>query len=271
VEHLVAIHTIASFWQQELGADPYQPLAAADWLTFREHSLLSVTSGRVFYDGLGLEAVRQRFAYYPKEVWLYLLAAQWSLIGQEEAFIGRTSSVGDDLGSRVITGRQIERLMRLAFLIEKRYPPYSKWFGSAFRQLDCWAAMGPLLENAMAAGSYIEREDWLARAYTLAVEMYNALGITAPLEARTHTYSGWHLLRQGVASLAEDDPRNTRPHQVIFAGRIAEAIYATIRDPEVLALIPNAGSVSQLLAASNDAAQSVSFCRSLADDLEKPI
>jgi hypothetical protein len=74
-----------------------------------------------------------------------------------------------------------------------------------------------------------------------------------------------------VASLAEDDPRNTRPHQVIFAGRIAEAIYATIRDPEVLALIPNAGSVSQLLAASNDAAQSVSFCRSLADDLEKPI
>jgi len=66
VEHLVAIHTIASFWQQELGADPYQPLAAADWLTFQENNLLSVTNGRVFYDGLGLEAVRQRFAYTRK-------------------------------------------------------------------------------------------------------------------------------------------------------------------------------------------------------------
>ena len=270
VEHLVDIQTIASFWQQELGADPYQPLAAVDWLTFQEHRLLSVTGGRVFYDCLGLEAVRQRFAYYPQEVWLYLLAAQWSLIGQEEAFVGRTSSLGDELGARVITGRQVERLMRLAFLMEKRYPPYSKWFGSAFRQLDCWAAMGPLLENAMAAGSYPEREDWLARAYTLAVEMHNALGITSLLEALTRTHSGWHLLRQGVSSLALDDPRNTRPHQVIFAGRIAEAIYATIRDPEVLALVPNAGSVSQLLAASNDAAQSVAFCRGLADDLKKP-
>jgi hypothetical protein len=270
VEHLVTMHSITSFWQQELGIDPYQPLAAVDWLTFQEHRLLSVTGGRVFYDGLGLDAVRQRFAYYPQEVWLYLLAAQWSLIGQEEAFVGRTGSVGDELGARVITGRQVERLMRLAFLMEKRYPPYSKWFESAFRQLDCWAAMGPLLENAIAAGSYPEREDWLARAYTLAVEMHNALGITALLETRTRTYSGWHLLRQGVSSLALDDPRNTRPHQVIFAGRIAEAIYATIRDPEVLALIPNAGSVSQLLAASNDAVQSVAFCRGLADDLKKP-
>lgn len=268
VEHLVAIHTIASFWQQELGADPYQPLAAVDWLTFQEHSLLSVTGGRVFYDGLGLEEVRQRFAYYPQEVWLYLLAAQWNLIGQEEAFVGRTSSVGDELGARVITGRQVERLMRLAFLMEKRYPPYSKWFGSAFRQLDCWAAMDPLLENAMSAGSYPEREDWLARAYSLAVEMHNGLGITSPLEARTRTYSGWHLLRQGVTSLALDDPRNTRPHQVIFAGRIAEAIYATIHDPEVLALIPNAGSVNQMMAASSDVAQSVTFCRSLTDDLK---
>ena len=269
VDHLIAIHTIASFWQQELGVDPYQPLAAVDWLTFQEHRLLSVTGGQVFYDGLGLEAVRQRFAYYPPEVWLYLLAAQWSLIGQEEAFVGRTSSVGDELGSRVVTGRQVERLMRLAFLMEKRYPPYSKWFGSAFRQLDCWAAMGPCLENALAASSYPEREHWLARAYSLAVELHNALGITSPMEVRTRTYSGWHLLRQGVTDLALDDPRNTRPHQVIFAGRIAEAIYATIRDPQVLALIPNAGSVSQLLAVSNDAAQEVAFCRSLADDLKK--
>ena len=269
VEHMVAIHTIAGFWQKELGADPYLSLAAVDWLTFQEHSLLSVTRGQVYYDGLGLEDVRKRFAYYPHDVWLYLLAAQWSLIGQEEAFVGRTSSVGDELGSRLIAGRQVERLMRLGFLMEKRYPPYSKWFGSAFRQLDCWAAMGPLLENTIGAGNYAEREEWLARAYTLAVEIHNTLGITPPLETRTRTYSGWHLLRQGVTSVALNDPRNTRPHQVIFAGRIAEAINTTIHDPEVLALIPNAGSVSQMMAVSSDAVQNVAFCRSLEDDLQK--
>ncbi len=267
VEHMVAIHTIPSFWQQELGVDPYQPLAPVDWLTFAEHSLLSVTGGQVYYDGLGLEDVRRRFAYYPQAVWLYLLAAQWSLIGQEEAFVGRTSSVGDELGSRIIAGRQVEKLMRLCFLMEKRYPPYSKWFGSAFRQLDCWAIMGPLLENTIAAGSYADREAWLAKAYTLAVEMHNRLSITPPLETCTRTYSGWHLLREGVTDVSLDDPRNTRPHQVIFAERIAEAIQATIHDAEVLALIPNAGSVSQMLTPSSDAVESVSFCRSLTNNL----
>jgi hypothetical protein len=269
VEHMVTIHTISSFWQQELGVDPYLPLAPVDWLTFAEHSLLSVTSGQVYYDRLGLENVRQRFAYYPHEVWLYLMAAQWSLIGQEEAFVGRTSSVGDELGSRVIAGRQVERLMRLGFLMEKRYPPYSKWFGSAFRQLDCWAGLGPLLENAIAADSYADREAWLARAYMLAVEMHNRLGITSPLETRTRTYSAWHLLRDGVTEVTLDDPRNTRPHQVIFAGRIAEAINATIHDPQALALIPNAGSVSQMIVPSSDAVESVPFCRSLANNLRK--
>lgn len=267
VEHMVAIHSLASFWQQELGVDPDQPLDPADWLTFAEHRLLSVTRGQVYYDGLGLEDVRQRFAYYPHEVWLYLLAAQWSLISQEEAFVGRTSSVSDELGSRVIAGRQVERLMRLCFLMEKRYPPYSKWFGTAFQQLDCQAGMGPLLENVIAANSYAERETWLAKAYTLAVEMHNRLGITPPLETCTRTYSAWHLLRDGVTGVALDDPRNTRPHQVIFAGRIVEAIQAAIHDPQVLALFPNAGSVSQMLVSSSDAVESVAFCRSLANNL----
>jgi hypothetical protein len=177
--------------------------------------------------------------------------------------------VGDELGSRVIAGRQVERLMRLCFLIEKRYPPYSKWIGSAFHQLACWNTMGPILENAITASSYIDRETWLASAYTLAVEMHNSLGITLPLETRTRTYSGWHLLRAGVDKVALNDPRNTRPHQVIFAGRIAEAIYKSIGDPQVLALIPYAGSVSQMMSPSNDAAQNVDFCRCLADDLQK--
>jgi len=271
VEHLIALHTIASFWQQELGADPHHSPAAVDWLTFQEHSLLSVTGGQVFFDGLGLEDVRKRFAYYPHDIWLYLLSAQWSLIGQEEAFVGRTSNVGDELGSRVIAARQVERLMRLCFLMEKRYAPYSKWFGSAFRQLTCQDAMSPLLENTLVARSYVDREKWLARAYTQAVEMHNSLRITSPLETRTRTYSGWHLLRAGVTDVAPDDPRNTRPHQVIFAGRIAEAIYAAIRDPEVLALLPYAGSVSQMMTSSDDAAQNVAFCRSLADDLHRPL
>ncbi|RPI84169.1 MAG: DUF4037 domain-containing protein [Chloroflexi bacterium] len=267
VNHLVDFYTVDSFWRRELGVSPFEEPDSADWLTFQEHPLLTLTTGKVFYDGLGLEAVRKRFAYYPHDVWLYLLASQWALISQEEAFVGRTSQVGDELGSRVIAARLVERIMRLCFLMEKRYAPYSKWFGTGFRQLNCFPRMGPLLENALKAADFSERDDWFSQAYTLAAELHNGLGITPPLETHTRTYSGWHSLRGGVENLDLDDPRNTRPFQVLFSGRFTDSIYAQIQDPILLSVLRAAGSVNQFLVESSDALQSVRFCRSLKDDI----
>lgn len=71
-----------------------------DWLLFSEHRLLTVTRGRVFHDGTGaLRRARETFAYYPDEVWRYLLAVQWARLGEEEAFLGRSGDTGDELGS----------------------------------------------------------------------------------------------------------------------------------------------------------------------------
>lgn len=263
VDPLIFYDTIQGFWDETLGADAARDPEPAEWLGFGEQPLIEVTAGAVYHDDLGLEAARARFAYYPREVWLYLLAAQWALIAQEEAFPGRTWQAGDALGSRVVTARLVERLMRLCFLMERRYAPYSKWFGTAFAQLECAGRMAPLLAGALDAADYPAREPFLAGAYTLAAEMHNALGITASLDTRTRTYSGWHALRAGIDPLPLDDPRNTRPHQTIFAERFAGAIRAEIRDPAVLALPPNFGSVSQFMAESSDALQSTTFRRSL--------
>ena len=264
VDPLIIYHTVESFCRDTIGVSQDRNPEPAEWLTFSEQSLIELTAGRVYHDDLGLEAARARFAYYPREVWLYMLAAQWALIGQEEAFPGRTWQAGDALGSRVVTARLVERLMRLCFLMERTYAPYSKWFGSAFALLECAARMAPLLAGALDAADYPTREPFLAGAYTLAAEMHNALGITAPLDPRTRTYSGWHALRDGIDPLPDDHPRNTRPHQTIFASRFAEAIQAEIRDPRVLALIPNVGSVSQFMVESSDALQNVDFRRRLA-------
>lgn len=274
VDHLITLTTISDFWSWYLGpgADPFRDLAPADWLTFANHQLLVLTAGKVFHDDLGLEAARARLAWYPRDVWLYLLSAQWKLISQEEAFVGRTHQVGDELGSRVVAARQAERLMRLCFLMEKRYAPYSKWFGTTFSRLACAPRMSPLLESALASADYAGREARLAAAYTLAAEMHNALGITPPLETRTRTYSGWHAAGGrdtpvGAPDLALDDPGNTRPHQVIFGERFVDAIRAQIQDPAVLACIPDLGSVDQFLVESSDARQNLTFCRGLLDDI----
>src|SRR5215211_8881906 len=48
----IDVETIRGYFGHYLGCDPYNQISAADWLTFAEHKLLAVTSGRVFHDGL---------------------------------------------------------------------------------------------------------------------------------------------------------------------------------------------------------------------------
>ena len=90
----------------------------------------------VFHDGLDeLESVRRKFHYYPRDVWLYQLAAQWIKIFEDREFVSRCGDVGDELGSMIIAARQVKNLMRLCFLMERKYAPYTKWFGTAFSRL----------------------------------------------------------------------------------------------------------------------------------------
>jgi hypothetical protein len=231
VAHRVELFTIRSFFSSYLGIDPYRELTPVDWLTLEEHRLLAVTAGEVFHDGLspdGLQAVRAAFGYYPPDVWLYLLAAQWMKIGQEEPFVGRCGSVGDDFGSRLVAARLVQALMRLCFLMEKRYAPYSKWFGSAFRRLSCAAQFAPWFEEALQAPAWQPRQQALQLACEGAARLHNALAITEPLPARS-------------------SPFHSRPFQVIHAETFAEAIFAAIQSETVRSLPKFAGSVNQFL------------------------
>ena len=123
----VEVVELGAWLEGRLGLDPRSGLSQRDWLGLPQQLLLEVTAGEVFHDGLGeLEPLRERLAWYPDEVWLWLLACQWRRIDQEEPFVGRTAEVGDDLGSRVLAARLVRDLMRLAFLQERRYAPYTQ-------------------------------------------------------------------------------------------------------------------------------------------------
>jgi hypothetical protein len=213
--HHVEVLTVAEFIRNVLAFDVHAEIEPADWLTFPEQSLRSITAGAVYHDGIGLEAVRQRFAYYPRDVWLYRLAAGWVRIAQEEHLMGRAGSVGDELGSSIIAARLVRDLMRLCFLMERQYAPYPKWFGTAFGRLACGADLTPVLLRVQAATTWQERDEHLAAAYEAAARMHNALGITDALPA--------------VAA-----PFYTRPFRVIHAGGgFAGAICARMADPVV--------------------------------------
>ena len=140
--------TLAQFLQRQLGISTAQGIDALDWLTFSEQALLEETAGAVFHDGLRtVGETRDLLAYDPHDIWLYLLASQWARISQQEPFVGRTGEVGDELGSALVAAALVKDVMRLGFLMERRYAPYSKWFGSAFARLDCAPRLAPHIEG----------------------------------------------------------------------------------------------------------------------------
>lgn len=216
VNHRVDVLTLRKFLRDYLNFEgDLNSLTAADWLTFTGQQLRTLTHGAVYHDGLGeLTAMRQRLAYYPHDVWLYLLAACWRRIDQEEPFVGRTGEVGDDVGSRLLAGRQVRDLMRLCFLMERQYAPYPKWFGTAFARLSCAATLTPTFERVFRAETWQDRGKQLAEAYHVVAEMHNALGITEPLPTTASNFFG-------------------RPFLVIHGGVFVDAITARIADEEV--------------------------------------
>ena len=50
--------------------------------------------------------------------------------------MGWAGFVGDEIGSALMGSRLVRDIMRLAFLMEREYIPYAKWFGTAFTQLN---------------------------------------------------------------------------------------------------------------------------------------
>lgn len=226
VDPLIEYHTVRSYFEDYLGHTPGKDISVAQWLTFTEHRLLGVTSSKVFHNDLGILEVRKKLAYFPREIWLWMMAAQWTMIAEEEAFVGRCGYVGDDMGSRVIATRQVQRLMRLGFLLEKRYAPYSKWLGAAFKTLAIAPVLLPILEQVLAASFWQEREHYLGRAYQIVAEKHNALGLTEELNTEMNAYFG-------------------RPFQVLGAHRFAAALRKAIRCTALKQMVPEIGSVSQ--------------------------
>ncbi len=225
IDHMVDIFTIKSFLENRLGIDATKKLKTVDWLLMPQQRLLAVTSGAVFQDSIGLGKLRGRLKYYPYNVWLYLLSSQWAKISEEEAFVGRTGDIEDELGSQIVAARMVRELMRLCFLMEKKYIPYTKWFGTAFKELRSGQKLSPIFRKVILSKNWKERERHLSGAYSVIAIMHNDLNITKPLPTKTTKYHG-------------------RPYLVIHSDNFASVIRAKITDKKLRNLKP-IGSVDQ--------------------------
>ncbi len=182
-EGVPSICTPEGLFRSRLGFDPAAGIGLADWLTAPTQILATLTSGPIFHDPTGLLSTRRAaLRWYPDDVWRYVLAAAWLRIDQEEPFVGRTGGSGDDLGSRVITARIVRDQMKLAFLVERRWAPYSKWLGRAFTELKLAVRMTPLLQTALTSDDWRDRQGALCAVATVLAEATNQLDLAEPVD-----------------------------------------------------------------------------------------
>jgi hypothetical protein len=227
VHHLVEITTIGDYFRRYLGMDVRDGIGALDWLTFPEQRLLELTAGEVFHDPRGeLARHRQKLSYYPSDIWLYKMACQWQKLFQQEAFVGRCAEVGDAVGMKIVTARLTRDIMKLCFLMERRYAPYDKWLGSAFAKLACGAEATPRIMSALEGRNHRSIERSLAELYVLLGEMHNALGVTDPLDTAPRHF--FH-----------------RPYTVIRADRFTNALLGAIESTEVRNISVRIGAIDQ--------------------------
>ena len=117
--------------------------------------------------------------------------------------------------------------MRLCFLLERRYAPYAKWLGTAFRRLDAWDEVGPALEAALRTADFTEREDAFVAAIEAVAGRHNALGITLEVEPTVRLF-------------------HSRPFRVLGSARFVDACLERVED-EWLRSLPLVGGIDQFV------------------------
>jgi hypothetical protein len=225
VAHRVEVATVADFTASRLGVDPTGGLSALDWLSVTGQSVLEVTAGPMFTDRTRtLASLRSLLTWYPPDVERYVLAAGWQRLCQLLPMVGRTAEAGDELGSRLLSSGLAQDLVWLAFALSRRWMPYAKWRGTVFRSLPIATGLGPLLDDAVAAPGWREREAALADAC-------EALLLTQ---------------RERLPAAPEPAviPFFDRPYRTVDQA-VPRGLLAGIADPDVARLPPLVGSVEQ--------------------------
>ncbi|MCK9904734.1 DUF4037 domain-containing protein [Frankia sp. Cpl3] len=72
--------TAQAFFVDRIGVDPADGMKLTDWLLAPPQILASLTGGLVLHDPLDLLTTRRRaLAWYPDDIWRYVLAAAFAL------------------------------------------------------------------------------------------------------------------------------------------------------------------------------------------------
>jgi hypothetical protein len=226
--HRVRIESLESFFTQEFGFVPSSSMSHTDWLTLPAQKLRVIASGSIFADDGGeLTALRDTLRWYPRDIWLHVMACQWQDILQRAPFAGRCAHVGDLWGAADNTHETIHKLALLAHLLEQRYPPYKKWLGSSLQELSIGPELIELADQARLATTWPHMEEATLEAYQLIVNKHNAVFSLPRVSSEVITF-------------------HSRPYRMIDIESIVSALKESISDKTIRELPFTACALWQL-------------------------
>lgn len=222
----IDVTSVSAFARRQLGFDPSASVPSVeDWLSLTGQAALEVVSGAVFEDQTGeLTALREAVAWYPDDVWRYVVACDWQRLDQELPLVGRAGDRGDELGSRTIAARLVDVAVHLAFMLSRSWPPYSKWRGTVLGQLPGCAALAAGLDRVLDAHQWQDRQSALADSLAGLLLLQRQCGLPTPASAT--------------------EPFHDRPY-IHLSRALVPALLESLRSNEVKALTVGVGSVEQ--------------------------
>lgn len=230
VRQRAEVASAADFAASRLGIDPAPLLDArglplTDWLSLTGQAVLEVAAGPVFCDGPGaLRRIREGLAWYPRDLWMYALAADWHRLGQEFPDVGRAGLRGDEDGSAVIAARHVRTMLHLAHLLHRSWPPYGKWLARSAAALPGGGALRSAVGEVLRARDWRSRQSALADAVELLAAAQGAVGLPT-LEPATEAFF-------------------ERPH--LGVRDLPALLLEQVEDPQVRALPAGVGTAEQI-------------------------
>ena len=142
-------------------------MTVADWLLTPTQILASLTRGAVFHDPDGELARRRDGARLVSRRRVALRAGGRLAQGRSGGGVRRRGPArpATTWAPGSWPARLVRELMRLAFLVERRWAPYGKWLGQGFGELRLAAELGPPLARRAERGrTWREREAMIVAA-----------------------------------------------------------------------------------------------------------
>ncbi|MBN2238488.1 MAG: DUF4037 domain-containing protein [Dehalococcoidales bacterium] len=173
--HHVVITTPQRFLGLTMGISGV-PETDSEWLAISEQRLLEFTSGEVFEDYTGeLTELRRRMHYFPESVWRYRLAFLLESLGWEDDLISLCALRNDPISMHLNTAKTVERIMKLIFILNKKYAPLSpKWLHCEFRKLPEIASdIEPELKLILEDNDHVRKTETINRIYTMLLHIMN--------------------------------------------------------------------------------------------------